>query len=78
MVQAENVEKTPRHGVLCRYTTCSTDRIEVLSNKIERNHLFRHTPSLLFPESCCDGIWRNQKRESLYVTSASSTDFFER
>ena len=33
----------------------------VLSNKIERNHPLRHTPSLLYPESCCGGIWRNHK-----------------
>ena len=34
IVQAENVEKTPRHGVFGRYTACSTKRIEVLSNKM--------------------------------------------
>ena len=45
MVQAENLEKTSRHGVLGRYTTCSTERIEVLSNTIERNHPSRHTSS---------------------------------
>ena len=38
-------------------------RTEVLSNKIERHHSSRNTPSLLYLESCCDGIWRNQKRE---------------
>ena len=54
MVQAENVEETPGHGVLGRSTACSTERIEVQSNKIERNHLLRHTPSLLYPESYCD------------------------
>ena len=78
MVQAENVEKTPRHGVLGRSTACSTERIEVLSNQIERNHPLRHTPSLLYPESCCDGIGRNHIRESIYVTSASSKDFLQR
>ena len=31
-------------------------RIEVLSNKIERNHLVRYTPSLLHLESNCDEI----------------------
>ena len=41
------------------HTTCSTERIEVLSNKIACNHPSRHTPSFLYPESCCDGIWRN-------------------
>ena len=74
MVQAR-VEKAPRYGVLSRFSACSTKRIEVLSNKIERNHLVRHTPSLLYPESCCDGIWRNHIRESICVTSASSKDF---
>ena len=32
------MEKAVRYGVLGRYTACSTERIEVLSNKIERNH----------------------------------------
>ena len=75
MVQAVNVEKTPRHSVLGRYTTCSTERIEVLSDKIERNHPLRHTPSLLYPESCCDGIWRNHIRESMCVTSTTTQNF---
>ena len=46
IVQAE-VEKTPGYGVLGRFSACSTERIEVLSNKIERNHPLRYTPSLL-------------------------------
>ena len=29
--------------------------IQVLSDAIERNHPLRHTPSSLYPESCCDG-----------------------
>ena len=37
-----------------------------------------HSPSLLYLESCCDGIWRNHIRESICVTSASSNDFFQR
>ena len=53
IVQAA-VEKAPRYGVLGRYTACSTERIEVLSNKIERNHPPRYTPSLLYLESDCD------------------------
>ena len=57
--------KTPRYCVLCRKTACSTERVEVLSNKIERNHPLRHTPSLLYPESCSDGNWRNHLRKSL-------------
>ena len=75
MVQAENVEETPKHGLLGRHKTCSTERIEVLSNKIERNHPLRHTPSLLYPESYYDGNWRNHVRERKCVTSTSSKDF---
>ena len=75
IIQATKVEKTPRHSVLGRYTICLTERIEVLSNKIERNHPSRHTPSFLYPGSCCDGIGRNNLRDSVYVTSTSSKDF---
>ena len=50
------VEKTPGYGVLDRKTACSTERIEVLPNKIERNHPPRYTPSLLYLESSCDEI----------------------
>ena len=71
----QKVEKTSRHGVLGRHTTCSTERIKVLSNEIERNHLLRHSPSLLFPESYYDGNWRNHIRESICVTPTSSKDF---
>ena len=35
----------------------------------------RYTPSLLYLESCCDGIWRNHIRESICVTSTTSDDF---
>ena len=37
-------------------TVCSTKRIEVLSNKIERNHPSRYTTSSLYLESNCDEI----------------------
>ena len=39
-----------------RKAACSTERIEVLSNKIERNYPSRHTPSLLYLESSCGEI----------------------
>ena len=71
------MEKTSRHCVLGRFSTCSTEKIQVLSNKIERNHPSRHTPSLLYPESCCAGNWRNHIRESFCVTSTSSKDFLK-
>ena len=32
------------------------ERIEVLSNKIERSHPLRYTPSLVYLESICDEI----------------------
>ena len=35
------------------------------------------TPSLLYSESCSDGIWRSHILEGICVTSASSKDFLE-
>ena len=75
IVQAAEVEKTPRYGVLGRQTACSTKRIEVLSNKMKCNHPLRYTPSLLFLDGCCDGIWRNHWPESICVTSTTTEDF---
>ena len=54
------------------------ERIEVLSDTIERYHsLHEYTPSLLYPESCSDGNWRSHIRKSICVTSAFPKDFFE-
>ena len=39
MVQAEEVEETSKHSVLGRCTTCSTERIKVLSDAIEQHSL---------------------------------------
>ena len=55
-IEQAKVEKGPGYGVLGRYTACSTDTIEVLSNKIEHNHPLRYTPCLLYLESSCDEI----------------------
>ena len=52
-----------KYGVLGRHQPCSEERIEVLSNTIERYHSSRNTPSLLYPESCSDGNWRSHIRE---------------
>ena len=60
-----------------RHQPCSEERIDVLSNTIERYHSSRNTPSLLYPESCSDRHWRSHFREGLCVTSASSKDFLE-
>ena len=35
----------PGYAVLGRYTACSTEKIDVLPKKIERNHPLRHTPA---------------------------------
>ena len=43
----QKVEKAPRYGVLGRFSACSTERIEVLSNKIERNHSFTTRSQLI-------------------------------
>ena len=38
---------------------------KVLSDAIERHHPLQYTPSLLYPESCSDGNWRNHFRTSI-------------
>ena len=53
------------------HQSCSEERIEVLSNTIERYHSSRNTPSLLYSESCSDGNWRSHFRKVFCVTSAS-------
>ena len=60
--------------VLGRRQPCSEERIEVPTNKIERNYPLRHAPSLLYPEGYHDGNWRNHFRESICVTSTSFKD----
>ena len=74
----EKVESASRHGVLGRHTACSVQRIEVLSNKVERSHPFRYTPSLLYPEGDCDEIWRSLIPESVCVTSTTADNFPQR
>ena len=58
-VHAYSVEETSKHGVSGWHQTCSKERIKVLSDSIERHHPLQYTPSLLYPESCSDGNWRN-------------------
>ena len=57
--------------------TCSKERIEVLSDTIERYHSSRNTPSLLYSESCSDGNWRSLLRKSVHVSSTSAKDLIE-
>ena len=59
----KSMEETSEYGVLGRHQTCSKERIEVLSDTIERCHSSRNTPSLLYPESCLDGNWRSHFRK---------------
>ena len=51
-------KKHQKHCVLGRHQTCSKERIEVLSDAIERHHSLQYTHNLLYPESCSDGKWR--------------------
>ena len=73
----EKVESASRHDVLGRHAACSAERIEVLSNKVERSHPTRHTPCLLYLEGDCDEIWRSQKSESVCVTSTTTDDSYK-
>ena len=53
------MEETSKYSVLGRHQPCSEERIEVLSNTIERYHSSRNTPSNLYSESCSNGNWRS-------------------
>ena len=55
--------KKHQNNVLDRHQPCSEERTEVLSDTIERHHLLRYTPSLLYPENCSDGNWRSHTRK---------------
>ena len=51
------VESAPRYGVLCRYSACSTARIEVLSNKIERLILHERLPAYCILKAVMMETW---------------------
>ena len=44
------MEETTEHGILGRHQSCSEERIEVLSNTIDRNHPLRCTPACCIPK----------------------------
>ena len=44
------MEETSKHGVLGRHQTCSKERIEVLSDAIERHHLYNTLPAYCIPK----------------------------
>ena len=71
------MEETSERNILGRHQSCSEERVDILLDSMERFYSSRNTPSFLCPESCSDGNWSSQKRESNYVTSSSSKDFLE-
>ena len=48
----KNMEETSERSVLGRHQSRFEERIEVLSDSIERDHSSRNTCSLLYSESC--------------------------
>ena len=52
--------------------------LKFYQTRCNANRPLRYTPSLLYLERCCDGIWRNPLRESICVTSTTSDDFLQR
>ena len=44
------MEETSEHGVLGRHQSCSEERIEVLSDAIERYHFYNTLPSYCVPK----------------------------
>ena len=40
--------------------------------------ILQYTPSILYPESCSGGNWRNQKRKRKRITSTACEDFLEK
>ena len=44
------MEETSEHDILSRHQSCSEERIEVLSNTIERCHSSRNTPAYCIPK----------------------------
>ena len=45
------MEETSRRGILGRHQSCVSERIDILSNSIEWNHLSRNTSTLLYSKS---------------------------
>ena len=48
----KSMEETSEHSLLGRHQSGSEERIEVLSDSIERDHSSRNTSILLYSESC--------------------------
>ena len=61
-------KKHQKYGVLGRHQCCFEERMEVLSDSIERDHSSRNASSLLYSESCSNGNWRSHVRESIHAS----------
>ena len=74
---AQYMEETLKYCVLGRHQSLYKERIDILSDSIERGRSSRNTPSLLYPESCEIENWRSLIRKSIHVTSTSANDLME-
>ena len=78
LIRAKHLEKASGYGILDWYWSWNYQRrIEVLSDKIERNHPLRGTSSKLHCES-----WKIEKRrkivwKAIFVSSSTTEDIFE-
>ena len=76
-IHAQSMEKTSGRSFLGRHQSCFEERIEVLSDEIERNHSSWNISSSLYSESCQDGNWSSHICKSIHVTSDSTEDPLE-
>ena len=79
-VRTPTTSPLPSHIVQAKNGTCTRIRCIYVGNLVPRKGLKFHktrsnaiiyTPNLLYLEGCCDGIWRNQRPESICVTSTT-------
>ena len=77
MVHAKSMEETSKRGVLGRHQTCSKERIQGLSNTIERHPFFTINSQLVVSRKLFGWKLRNHMRKSIWITSIASEDFFE-
>ena len=61
-INAQCMEETSKHGVLGRHQSCSNEKIEVLSDAIERHHSFTTT----LPTYCIPKVVRMKTGEVIY------------
>ena len=71
-------KRRSRRGFLGWYWSCNSERIDILSDSIEWNHILQGTlPAYCIPKVVRIEDWRSLTRKSLHVTSASAKDLFE-